>query len=118
MRMSDKVRISVVGIGGLARSVHLPALAELASADIVAVCDIVEAKAAQAAAKYGVPKVYTVYLEMLERERLDAVFCLVQPENHFRVVLDCLTAGVDVFMEKPPGITAFQAESLQRAARE
>jgi len=115
--VSDQVRIGVIGVGGMARSVHLPSLAAMKDVQIVALCDIIEQRAAQQAEKYGVGKVYTLYKQMLEKERLDAVFCLVQPDQHFRIVDDCLSAGVDVFMEKPPGITAFQAESLQRAAQ-
>ena len=99
----------------MARSVHLPSLAAMKDVQR-ALCDIIEQRAAQQAEKYGVGKVYTLYKQMLEKERLDAVFCLVQPDQHFRIVDDCLSAGVDVFMEKPPGITAFQAESLQRGA--
>ncbi len=115
--MPDKVRVGIIGIGGLARNVHLPALAEIETADIVAACDIVEERAARAAEKYQIPKVYTLYQEMLAKEKLDAVFCIVQPDQHFRIVRDSLVAGVDVYMEKPPGITAFQAEALWREAR-
>jgi len=62
--------------------------------------------------------VYSVYHEMLALEDLDAVFCLVEPGNLFHVTWNCLDAGLDTFMEKPPGITLFQAESLARKAED
>ncbi|HHW10138.1 MAG TPA: Gfo/Idh/MocA family oxidoreductase [Firmicutes bacterium] len=111
--MSDQVKVGIIGIGGLARSVHLPALSQIKTARIEAVCDIIEERARKAAEQYGIPKVYTLYKEMIAKEKLDAIFCIVQPDQLYRIVLDCLMAGLDVFMEKPPGITAFQAESLQ-----
>lgn len=49
---------------------------------------------------------------MLARERLDAVFVLVEPGNLYHVVWHCLDAGIDTFMEKPAGISLFQTESL------
>ncbi len=115
-----RVRVAVIGAGGIARSVHLPSLSEMADVEIVAICDMIESKAREMAAKYGIPKVYTLYKEMLAREGdgLDAVFVLVEPANLFHVVWFCLDSGFPVFMEKPPGITRFQAESLARKSDE
>jgi predicted dehydrogenase len=53
---------------------------------------------------------------MLNREELDAVFVLVPPDGLFRAAADCLLAGKHVFMEKPMGITLFQAGSLKDLA--
>jgi virulence factor len=55
---------------------------------------------------------------MLAQGDLDAVFCLVEPSNHFHVVMASLQAGLDTFMEKPPGISLYQAESMMRQAEE
>ena len=80
--------------------------------------DLVEEKVLGMAEKFSVPKTYGSYHKMLASEDLDAIFCLVEPSNHFHVVMASLTAGLDVFMEKPPGITLFQAESMMRKAEE
>jgi predicted dehydrogenase len=112
----EKIRVGVIGIGGLARSVHLPALRDLQGIELTAVCDRVAERAEFAAAEYGFSRTYALHAEMLAKERLDAVFVLVEPHNLFEVTRDCLAAGLDVFMEKPPGITAFQADALRMAA--
>jgi len=117
MSIDKKVRVGVIGAGGIARNMHLPSLAELESADVVALCDLVVAKADRLAEQYGVPKTYVLHHEMLANEELDAVFVLVEPDRLFRPVIDCLKAGLHVFMEKPPGLTVTQAGSLLRAAR-
>jgi UDP-N-acetylglucosamine 3-dehydrogenase len=67
---------------------------------------------------HGIPCVYTLYREMLEQENPDAVFVLVEPASLYHVVWQCLDAGLDTFMEKPPGITLYQTESLCRKAAE
>jgi predicted dehydrogenase len=54
---------------------------------------------------------------MLRKEDLDVVFVLVEPRNIFNVVMGCLEAGLHTFMEKPPGVTSYQAASLLRASQ-
>jgi predicted dehydrogenase len=108
----------VIGIGGIARNVHLLSLADMHDIELVALCDIVEERALAMAQQFEVERVYTLYQEMLAKESLDAVFVLVEPANLYHVVWHSLDAGVHTFMEKPPGITLFQAESLRRKAEE
>lgn len=112
-----KLRVAVVGAGGIANGVHLPALCEIGIAHLVAICDITEERAHIAADKYAIPGVYTSLKEMLEQERPDALFVLVEPDAIFRVALTSIQLGVATFLEKPPGITVHQTESLLRAAR-
>jgi predicted dehydrogenase len=112
------MKIGIIGAGGIARNVHLPSLHEMQDVEVVAICDLVESRAKTLAEKYDIPRVYSVYHDMLAKETLDAVFALVEPGNLFHVVWNCLEAGLDTFMEKPPGITLFQAESLCRKAAE
>jgi predicted dehydrogenase len=50
---------------------------------------------------------------MLHSIDLDAVFVLTQPDMLFRAAADSLLAGKHVFMEKPMGITAYQAKTLR-----
>jgi virulence factor len=116
MSQRKALKVGVIGAGGIARSVHLPSLNDIPDAEIVAICDLVETRAAEQAKRYSVPRIYTVYHEMLAREELDAVFALVEPGNLFHVAVQCLQAGLPVFMEKPPGVTSYQAEGLLRAS--
>ena len=113
-----KCKIGIIGAGNIANGIHLPVLAETADAEIAAVCDIIRERAESAARKFGVPKTYNLYRDMLKSENTDAVFVLTEPDQTFRIVSDCLKAGKHVFMEKPMGITAFQANSLRMTAIE
>ena len=118
MSSTDKVKVAIVGAGGIARSVHLPSLSEMEDVEIVAICDLVEAKAKERAEQFGIPKTYTVYNEMFAQEDIDVVFCLVEPGNMFHIAWQSMHAGYDTFCEKPPGIISFQTESLARKSDE
>lgn len=114
----SKIRLGVIGAGGIARGMHLPALSEIDECELAWICDLKLDRARAAADKYGVALFGAGYPELLREHRPDAVFVLVQPDLCYRVALDCLRAGCHVFIEKPMGITLFQAESLARTAKE
>ncbi len=115
--MNQKVRVGIIGAGGIANGVHMPSLAEIEECEVVAICDLHIDKAKALADKYGVKSVYTVYHEMLAKERMDAVYVLVNPDCTFRVADDCMKAGFHVMIEKPLGIDSYQAHSLARTAK-
>ena len=110
------VRIGVIGAGGIANGIHLPALSEIENCAVVAVCDLRRDRAAAAAEKFAIPAHYALTHEMIENERLDGVVCLVEPDRMYRVAYECLDAGLPVLMEKPSGLDIYQAKSLARKA--
>ncbi len=118
MSGTRSVKVGVIGAGSMANSVHLPSLRDMEDVDVVAICDLVEDKLRKTAERFEIPDTYGSYHRMLATEDLDAIFCLVEPSNHFHVVHAALSAGLDVFMEKPPGVNLFQAEGLCRRAEE
>ena len=73
--MEKKVRVGIIGCGGIANGKHLPSIKKLADQgilEIVAFCDLIEEKAVKAAKEYGTPdaKVYTDYKELLKDETI------------------------------------------------
>jgi virulence factor len=110
------VPVAVIGAG--APFLHLPALAGLAEASLVAVCDVAEARLREAAETYRVPAAFTDYRQMLDRVRPAAVFVLPSVLRTVDVATECLDRGFHVFVEKPPGVTAEQTRGLARLARE
>ena len=90
----DKVRIGIIGCGGIANSKHLPALSQLPDVELCAFCDIVEERAVKAAAEYGAPgaKVFVDYRKLLELD-LDVVHVLTPNKQHSFITVDALESG-------------------------
>ena len=62
----DKIRVGVVGAGGIANGFHIPSFMVHPNTEIVAICDVDEARARDTANRYNVPKVYTKYEELFQ----------------------------------------------------
>ena len=116
--MQKKVRVGVIGCGGIGVGIHLLALKDIELCELAWTCDLIEERAKDAAEQFGAPKYGTLYKELLKEDKPDAVFVLVQPEQAFRISYDCMMAGCHVFVEKPFGITSYQSETLLRTAKQ
>ena len=114
----DKVRIGIIGCGGIANNKHMPSLAKLPHVEMVAFCDIIEEKAQAAAEKFGTPdaKVFTDYKELLKLD-LDVVHVLTPNKQHSFITVDALEAGKHVMCEKPMAINSVEAKKLLDAAK-
>lgn len=118
MAKKRQVNVGVIGAGGIARGVHLPSLAEIPEANVVAICDLRIEKANEMAEKYNIPSVYFDMYEMLDKEELDCVFVLVEPDRLFRAAYDVMKRGIPVIMEKPAGTSSHQTNALARLSAE
>src|SRR5215831_10778461 len=102
--MPDRVRVGVIGTGGIATLRHLPAYKlaeERGKAEVVAVCDPIEESARKAAEQFGVPRVFTDYRELLALSNLDAVSICTPNVYHEPIALAALESGCHVMCEKP-----------------
>ena len=54
----SKVKIALVGVGGISQVVRIPSLKKNEEVELVALCDVDEAKVSFIADKYNIPKVY------------------------------------------------------------
>jgi len=51
----SRLKVGIIGCGGIANGKHLPALKAINRVDIVAFCDLVLEKAEKAAKEYNIP---------------------------------------------------------------
>ena len=116
-RRLKKVRLALIGAGGMANGVHYPSLAEMPDVELAALCDLDERKLEETADFFDVKKRYTDYRKMLDQVKCDAVYALMPPHHVFDVAVDVLKRGHNLFVEKPPGVTSFQARTLAAHAR-
>ena len=114
--MTGTVRFGVVGAGAIAQLAHLPALARLRGAQLVALCDNDGPKARALADRFGVADVYTDIEDLLELDQLDAVVITTPNHLHEPHVLSALAAGVHVLCERPLALGARGVERILAAA--
>jgi len=99
--MSDKtIKIGIIGAGQIA-NMHMRRYEKIDGVEIVAVADIIKAKAEKAACEYGIPNVYDDPREMLKRDDIEAVDVCVHNNKHMPLTVAALEAGKDVYCEKP-----------------
>jgi predicted dehydrogenase len=107
----DKVRVGIVGVGGIGHT-HLDNLAANVSVEVAAVCDMNRKLGKEKAAAVG-----AVYYEqaddMFEQAQLDAVFVCVPPFAHGQIEEQAAARGIHLFVEKPLGL---EMASVQRKA--
>jgi predicted dehydrogenase len=115
----NKIKFGIIGLGGIAQVVHLPILSKLENAEIIAVCDTDKTKAKMLAEKYNVPYFYTDYEKMLkEVDEIEAVEVLTPTNLHAEMVIASVSAGKDVFVERPLARTYKEAESVVKVIKE
>lgn len=115
----DKVRIGIVGVGGIANGKHMPSLSKIKNVEMVAFCDIIEERAVEGAKKFGTPdaKVYTDYRELIARKDIDIVHVLTPNKFHSEITVAALEAGKHVMCEKPMAINYAGAKAMIEAAK-
>lgn len=134
--MAPLVRVGVVGCGSHATQnlypsfrlsvFHAPetgtAIGELAEngeiGELVACCDVDEARARRCARDFAIPEVYTDHRRLLERSDVDCVVVALHPRLQPGVAVDCLRAGKHVFVEKPPAEGLEACLAMKSAAEE
>ena len=114
----NKVRLALIGAGGMANRVHYPSLAEMDDVEMVGLCDLVEDKLNETADKFEIEKRYSDYRQMIEETGPDGVYVLMPPHHLFDIVIHCLQQKLHVFIEKPPGLMAEQTRQMARLAEE
>src|SRR6266567_9041246 len=114
--MTDKLRFALIGCGVIGPT-HAEAINSLPDAELVAVADIVPARAQKLADEYGV-NAYTDIQEMLARERLDVVNVCVPSGLHGEIACQAMRAGKHVIIEKPMEIRLETIDEMLRVQRE
>lgn len=114
-----KLKIGIIGCGGIANCKHMPSLAKVKECEMVAFCDIVPERAEKAKKDFGTAdaKVYTDYKQLLEDKSIDVVHVLTPNIDHSYITVDALNAGKHVMCEKPMAINSAEAKKMLDAAK-
>ncbi|BFI49604.1 hypothetical protein KD2_20470 [Yersinia pseudotuberculosis] len=104
-----KLRVGIVGLGGIAQKAYLPILTQAQGWQLVGAFSPNQAKAQPLCDSYRMR--YFSRLDTLAAAS-DAVFVHSSTASHFQVVHDLLQAGVHVYVDKPLAETRKQSEQL------
>ncbi|PIX40258.1 MAG: hypothetical protein COZ06_10820 [Armatimonadetes bacterium CG_4_10_14_3_um_filter_66_18] len=113
----DKLRTALIGCGPRGVEGHGHKLKESDRFDLVAVCDLDEALAANTAEALGCEAV-TDYKKLLRRTSIEAVVIVTATEFHSKLALRAVKAGKHVLLEKPLTHDLASAVALLQAAKE
>ena len=99
--MERKFKVALIGCGVISDN-HLTALTSMDSVEIVAIADIDPSKPLSKIEKYSLTcRIYTDYIEMLDKEMPDAVHVLTPHYLHTEMTLEALARDINVILEKP-----------------
>ena len=119
---TKRLRIGFIGCGGHAWRNIFPAL-QFAPVELVATCDLDEARARRFARGFGAERCYTDFREMIEKERPEACYIVTGYDRegrplHAEIAKKCMQLGAHAWIEKPPSRTAAEIDDLIRVSRE
>jgi predicted dehydrogenase len=110
----SKIRVAVVGAGGIGGT-HLRAYGALSdSCQIVGVADVHLPAAQERAAASGAPA-FADYVEMLDTVRPDAISICTPPNLHLAIARAAAQRRIAVLCEKPPARTGAETAQLVEA---
>jgi len=114
----DPVRWGILSVSGhYALRVHQP-LSRMSEARIAAIASRGPQKAAEAAARFGIPKSYGSYAELVADPEVEAVYIPLPNNLHAEWAIAALKAGKHVLCEKPIAMDANQAKAVAAVAKD
>ncbi len=113
----DRVRFASIGIG-IQGSSLLRAAVTIPQAECVAACDLYDGRHTLAHEIAG-PNIKTTrrYQEILDDKNIECVIVAVPDHWHKHITVDALSAGKDVYVEKPMSHSIAEGEEMVRAVQ-
>jgi predicted dehydrogenase len=115
-----EIRAGFIGCGSHSFRNIYPVF-QFAPVKLVAVCDLELEKARAFSKRFGAEHAYSDFREMLEKEKLDAVFIVTGYDACGRPLYPalaeaCLQAGCHVWIEKPPAASCAEIDLMRDAS--
>jgi len=113
----NTIRIGFIGAGGIARNRHLPGLASIDGAEVVAVCNRTAESSRRVASEWNIPRIETNWRAIAVDPEIDAVFIGTWPYMHAEISIAALAAGRHVFCQARMAMDLNEAKAMTEAAR-
>lgn len=116
MSATRTVRWGVIGLGWFGE-VHAETLASMPGIELAAVCTRRPDRLQEVADRFGVPRRYTDYRQLLADPEVEVLSIVTHVDDHAAIAIDALGAGKHVLLEKPMARDVAQCDALLEAAR-
>ena len=116
-RALKKLRIGLIGAGGIVRQRHLPGLLALPNVQVAAVCNSRIETAQRIAADFHIPEVVDDWADMLGRGDLDIIWIGTPPVLHAPITISALEAGKHVFCQARMAMNLREGREMLAAAQ-
>src|SRR5687768_8994142 len=110
---NERLNIGIVGVANQGKY----NLDNVASENIVALCDVDERLLGKAAEKFPQAKKFTDFRKMLEEREIDAVVVATPDHTHAVATMAALRSGRHVYCEKPLTHTISECRAIREAAK-
>jgi myo-inositol 2-dehydrogenase/D-chiro-inositol 1-dehydrogenase len=110
------LRLGIVGCGFATQSRHLPALARIREAEVVALADLDADLLARVADRWRVARRHRDTQALIADPLVEAVAICTPAADHVPLALAAIAAGRHVFVEKPLALSLAEADRLVAAA--
>ena len=114
--MGRKVKVAVIGCGSVSRH-YFPTLVASPHVELVSTCDVIPARAEQAAKSFRVPHHFPHIDKLFAGPQFDLLVNLTDMQQHFALSRQALSASRHVWSEKPLGINYAEAQELLELAK-
>ena len=111
------VKIGIVGAGNNTRVRHIPGLQAIEGVEIVSVCNRSRESSQQVADKFGIPKVYEDWRELVTAADTNAIVIGTWPYMHREMTCAALEAGKHVMCEARMAMNAAEAHAMYNVAQ-
>jgi predicted dehydrogenase len=113
----SKVRWGILSTSNFAQAKVIPALLKCDHVEVTAIASRDQARANEAAGRFGIPKAYGSYEELLADPEIDVIYNPAPNHLHVPWSIKSLEAGKHVLCEKPIGLSLAEAKLLLDASK-
>ncbi len=114
---TSKIRVGLIGVGGICAAVHYPGLSRIGDAEIAGICEPSDALREQRQAEWGIAKAYADSETFFHEVKPDAVVIATPNKFHRELILEAFANGCHVICEKPLAMNYAETVELYNAAK-
>lgn len=110
------MKVGIIGIGSIAPN-HIRGIKQ-SGHEIVALCDVEVENCAKANERSNLSaRIYSNYIEMLDKEKLDAIHICTPHYLHAEMICEGLNRNINVLCEKPLAINQEQLDQIEKVVK-